>query len=146
MLYLLLGLICPLLLLLFGKKFKKTLEKLNSNILFLATYLTFVIIMGYIFARGLSYAIYPIAAVFLFFITYYLFDYYQKGKNAKSASHLTKMTRQQALDILGLKQDSDRETIQKAHRELLKKLHPDCGGSNYLTAIINDAKNFLLSG
>ena len=54
------------------------------------------------------------------------------------------MTRALALEILGLEGDPDRETITKAHRSLMQKMHPDRGGSSYLAKKINAAKDFLL--
>ena len=54
------------------------------------------------------------------------------------------MTAPQALQILGLKPDASREAIVDAHRRLIQKLHPDRGGSSYLAAQINRAKDVLL--
>lgn len=54
------------------------------------------------------------------------------------------MTREQALEILGLDATADAATIREAHRRLMKRMHPDHGGSNFLAAQINRAKDVLL--
>jgi len=54
------------------------------------------------------------------------------------------MTRDEALAVLGLDDGADREAIKEAHRRMMKQAHPDAGGSDYLAAKVNQAKDVLL--
>ncbi len=66
-----------------------------------------------------------------------------ESRGAKSTS-TNAMSRDEALAVLGLKTGASEGAIKDAHRRLMKEFHPDRGGSDYLAAKINQAKDILL--
>jgi len=54
------------------------------------------------------------------------------------------MAREEALAMLGLQPGATAAQIREAHHRLMLKLHPDHGGSDYLAARLNEARDVLL--
>ncbi|MDB5571944.1 MAG: heat shock protein DnaJ domain protein [Hyphomicrobiales bacterium] len=66
------------------------------------------------------------------------------GDRAQPDRRVTAMSEDEAYEILGLAKNAPREEIARAHRALMKKLHPDHGGTTSLAARVNEAKDVLM--
>ncbi|WP_229428555.1 DnaJ domain-containing protein [Microvirga pudoricolor] len=67
--------------------------------------------------------------------------YTRSGRQAQPGA----MTKEEAYQVLGLQPGASVDDIQRAYRTLMKKLHPDQGGTTYLATRVNEAKEVLLS-
>jgi hypothetical protein len=71
-------------------------------------------------------------------------EHAQGNPGAGRSAATGKMTEQEAYQILGLEPGASADAVVGAHRTLMKKFHPDQGGTTYLAARINEAKEILL--
>ncbi|MGB0935119.1 MAG: DnaJ domain-containing protein [Alphaproteobacteria bacterium] len=69
-----------------------------------------------------------------------------RNKQGVDAPPSTKnMTLDQAYEILGLKPGASKEDVIAAYHKLMKKNHPDTGGSTYIARQLTDAKDLILA-
>lgn len=103
-----------------------------------------LILSIFLLFRGFYYFSGPLLAISLWLTrlkTLYNFYNLFFRNNKKNIS----MDKNEAFEILGLDLSATRDDIINAHRSLIEKNHPDKGGSDYLSAKINKARDILLS-
>lgn len=66
------------------------------------------------------------------------------GEAQSKSTQQNPMTRDEAYEILGLQDGATRKDIQDAYKRLMKKVHPDQEGSEWMAAKLNAAKDLLL--
>ncbi len=67
-----------------------------------------------------------------------------RAEGARAGSGGGRMSRQEAFAVLGLAEGATETEIRAAHRRLMRAAHPDGGGSDWLAARINEARDVLL--
>lgn len=72
-------------------------------------------------------------------------DAYDDQEQSRTSPSNSQMNRAEALRILGLEDPVDVPEIKAAYHRLVGSMHPDRGGSAYLTSKINEARDFLLN-
>ena len=68
------------------------------------------------------------------------------GKRYYEGPFEAAMTRREAALILGVRESATAQRIKDAHRRILRINHPDMGGSAFLSAKVNEAKELLIKG
>ena len=69
----------------------------------------------------------------------------QRGRLRSHRPAAGELSLEQAYAILGLTEPCQRADVIQSHRRLMAGVHPDRGGSNYLAAQLNAAKQRLLA-
>ena len=120
------------------KKFKKYVKFF---------FLTLIICIVLFLMRFFPAVITSIPAIFLILFRWGNFiNFIAKVFLRNKSQHFKKesMTKKEALEILGLEENATREEIIKSHQNLIKKNHPDIGGSDWVTKKLNKARDILL--
>lgn len=92
----------------------------------------------------------PAAIAIVSALAPFLVAYYTKRMRPSSYDHqvddatATKMTEKEAYEILGLEDGANDKEIKDAYKKLMKKVHPDSEGSEWMAAKLNEAKDLLL--
>lgn len=66
------------------------------------------------------------------------------ARSAPSSRARRRMTRREAAEVLGVDEHATKEEILAEYRRVIKQVHPDRGGSDYLAAQVNEAREVLL--
>jgi hypothetical protein len=69
----------------------------------------------------------------------------ERGRPGEDEEPGPRMSRGEALEVLGLEPGADEDEIRDAHKRLLRLVHPDRGGSAYLARRVYQARDTLLS-
>ena len=68
----------------------------------------------------------------------------EAGREEVADTAWANMSRDEALEVLELAPDATPDAIGEAHQRVLRRIHPDRGGSRYLAAAVDRAKVVLL--
>jgi len=78
----------------------------------------------------------------------FVFAYFRETGNPNVETTLSQdseiKTREDALNVLGLKEEASEKDIQAAYKKLMAKVHPDAEGSEWMAAKLNQARDLLL--
>ena len=72
-------------------------------------------------------------------------EYAQGDGDTRTRTQSGAMSKEEAYQVLGLQPGASLDEIREAYRRLMKKLHPDQGGTAHLAARVNQAREVLLS-
>ena len=145
--YIIFGIIlATILLTLFLELIHSSRQKFKKNLKFIIL-LFLLIIIAFIMTK-FPQIISVIPAIFIIlyrwrFLIQILSKVFLMKRNFKKSPN--KINKNMALEILGLTETASKEDIIKKYQDLMKKNHPDKGGSEWITKKLNQARETLLS-
>ena len=118
-------------------------KKIQRNINYLISIITFIAGIILLF-RGIYHISGPLLLTSLWILrAKRIYDLFFKDRN-NFINNAKVTSKDEAYKILGLDFDATKDDIISAHKELIRKNHPDKGGSDYLSSKINEARDILL--
>jgi DnaJ-domain-containing protein 1 len=128
---------------------KSSAERRGADATKMATFMTCGVLLGIFAALLLVRGAWALAIPGVAGALACLLQYQKLAKSQRKAPILTTtsgMSLAEARAVLGLQESATLDEIKAAHRKLIDQLHPDKGGTDYLAAQINAAKDTLLKG
>ena len=128
-----------------AKNKKELNKKINLIIIFLSILIGIILLIGGLYLY--SPLFFSIAAWFLRkkIIFDVLLNIFRKKQKSNQNDYNQKMSLNESYKLLGIDENASKEVIIKSHKELIRKLHPDKGGSSYLSAKVNEARDIILA-
>ena len=128
-----------------AKNKKELNKKINLIIIFLSILIGIILLIGGLYLY--SPLFFSIAAWFLRkkIIFDVLLNIFRKKQKSNQNDYNQKMSLNESYKLLGIDENASKEVIIKSHKELIRKLHPDKGGSSYLSARVNEARDIILA-
>jgi hypothetical protein len=128
---------------------KSSAERRGADATKMATFMTCGVLLGIFAALLLVRGSWALAIPGIAGALACLLQYQKLAKSQHQAPTLSTasgMSLAEARAVLGLQESATVDDIKAAHRKLIDQLHPDKGGTDYLAAQINAAKDTLLKG
>ena len=124
---------------------KQLNKKINLIIIFISLFIGIILLIGGLYLY--SPLFFSIAAWFLRkkIIFDMLLNIFRKKQKINQNDYKQKMSLKESYELLGIDENASLEDIIKSHKELIRKLHPDKGGSSYLSARVNEARDIILA-
>jgi len=124
---------------------KQLNKKINLIIIFISLGIGIILLIGGLYLY--SPVFFSIAAWFLRkkIIFDLLLNFFRKKEKINQNDYKQKMSLRESYELLGIDENASLEDIIKSHKELIRKLHPDKGGSSYLSARVNEARDIILA-
>ena len=124
---------------------KQLNKKINLIIIFISLFIGIILLIGGLYLY--SPLFFSIAAWFLRkkIIFDMLLNIFRRKQKIDKNDYNQKMSLRESYELLGVDENAPLEVIIKSHKELIRKLHPDKGGTSYLSARVNEARDIILA-